>query len=134
MLTAFLLLLVAVSFTVTGEFLLKHGMNTVGVLHLNPPTLLPSLWRTFTNPFVLAGFAFVAVASIFWLSVLSRIPLSVAYPSLSLAYVIAVFAAWPLLGEHLTVTKVAGVLIIVLGVFTLYAMEPLLRYLSGNTG
>lgn len=113
---AFLILLVAISFTVTGELLLKHGMNIVGFLSLQPQLFLAGLVRAFLNPFILGGFALVFVASLFWLAVLSRIPLSVAYPMLSLSYVLAVFAAALFLGEHITWLRVLGVLIICTGV------------------
>lgn len=120
MLRAFMILLVAVVFSVTGELLLKHGMNSVGFLSLRPGPLIAGLWRAFTNPYVLIGFGSVFLASIFWLSILSRVPLSWAYPMLSLSYVLVVFASWWFLGEHLSMTRVLGVLVIWGGVFLVY--------------
>ncbi|MFH1486238.1 MAG: EamA family transporter [Chloroflexota bacterium] len=115
----YLILLVALCFTVTGELLLKYGMNKVGVLSLHPSVVLPLLWRTFTTPQILMGFVLVFSASIFWLSVISRIDLSLAYPMLSIGYIIVVIASWLLLGEQITVTRVLGTLIIVGGVFVI---------------
>lgn len=119
MLRPFLLLLIALSFTVTGELLLKHGMNKVGVLSLQPNLIVPMLARTFTTPQVLMGFASVFTGSLFWLAVISRIDLSLAYPMLSIGYIIVVIASWLLLGEQLSVFRVLGALIIVGGVFVL---------------
>jgi drug/metabolite transporter (DMT)-like permease len=53
---------------------------------------------------------------IVWLVGLSRVPVSQAYPLLSLGYVINIFLAWWLLGEVPNVQRVAGIGIIVLGV------------------
>lgn len=115
----FLLLLVAICFTVTGELLLKQGMNKVGVLSLHPSSILPMLWRTFTTPQILIGFVFVFSASIFWLAVISRVELSYAYPMLSLGYVLVVLASWVVLGENVTLTRILGTLIIIGGVFVI---------------
>ena len=117
MFQAIVLLLIAISFSVAGEIMLKHGMNNVGVFSMQPDLLVGSLVRSFTNPFVVGGFAVIFTGSIFWLSVISRVPLSFAYPMLSLSYVIGVFAAWLILGEELSLTKLAGVGIIVVGVY-----------------
>lgn len=114
------MLLVAISLSVTGEILLKQGMNRIGDFSLDPDMLVSSLFRAFTNPFVLGGFVFIFSGSIFWLAVLSRLQLSYAYPMLSLSYVIVVFASWIFLGEDLSLTRLAGVLIIVSGVFVVF--------------
>ena len=120
MLRAFLILLVAICFTASGELLLKNGMNQVGFLSLRPQLLFPTLVRAFTTPSIIAGFALVGVASILWLSVLSRVPLSWAYPMLSLSYVLAVLGSALFLGEHLSFYRIVGVLIIIGGVCVMY--------------
>lgn len=118
-LQAFLLLLVAIAMSTTGELLLKHGMNMVGVLHLNPEQFIPLLLKAFTNIYVLAGFALIFAGSIFWLAVISRVDLSWAYPMLSLGYILVVAESWMLLNEPVTPLRLAGVLVICLGVFIL---------------
>jgi len=53
---------------------------------------------------------------IVWTVGLSRVPVSQAYPLLSLGYVINIGLAWWLLGEVPNVQRVAGIGVIVLGV------------------
>ena len=53
---------------------------------------------------------------IVWTVGLSRVPVSQAYPLLSLGYVINIGLAWWLLGEVPNVQRVAGIAVIVLGV------------------
>jgi drug/metabolite transporter (DMT)-like permease len=112
-LRVFLTLLLAICLTVAGELLLKAGMNRVGVFSFQWEVL----WRTFTNGYVLGGFLLIFSGSIFWLSVISRWELSVAYPMLGLSYVITVVASWLFLSEQLTWQKLIGSIIISAGVF-----------------
>jgi drug/metabolite transporter (DMT)-like permease len=69
--------------------------------------LVPSLW------YALCAYG---LSVIVWLVGLSRVPVSQAYPLLSLGYVINVGLAWWLLGEIPNVQRVAGIAVIVLGV------------------
>jgi multidrug transporter EmrE-like cation transporter len=59
---------------------------------------------------------------ILWLGALSRVPVSVAYPMLSIGYVVNAFAAAMLFGEVLSLPKLAGIALICAGVFTLARM------------
>jgi drug/metabolite transporter (DMT)-like permease len=69
--------------------------------------VVPSLWY--------AMFAY-GLSLIVWLVGLSRVPVSQAYPLLSLGYVINIGLAWWLLGEVPNVQRVAGIGVIVVGV------------------
>jgi drug/metabolite transporter (DMT)-like permease len=108
------LLVVAVLFSVTGELLLKHGMNQIGVLGLS--NLLPSLGRMARSPHILGGFASIAVGALFWLAVLSRVDLSFAYPMLSLGYVLVLVFSAVFLKEHVSWVRWMGTLLIIAGV------------------
>jgi multidrug transporter EmrE-like cation transporter len=48
---------------------------------------------------------------------LSRVEVSIAYPMLSIGYVLNAVAAWYLFGESLTAQKLVGIAFIILGVF-----------------
>jgi drug/metabolite transporter (DMT)-like permease len=111
----YVLLLIAISLTVTGEVLLKLGMNQVraevGAFAANLPVLL----RTFTEWRVILGFALIFSGALFWLGVISRADFSFAYPLLALSYVIALLPARFVLQEPLTLNRVLGALIVVAG-------------------
>jgi drug/metabolite transporter (DMT)-like permease len=68
---------------------------------------VPSLW------YALCAYG---LSVIVWLVGLSRVPVSQAYPLLSLGYVINIGLAWWLLGEVPNVQRVGGIAIIVVGV------------------
>jgi drug/metabolite transporter (DMT)-like permease len=119
MLPVFALLLTASALTVIGEVLLKLGMNVVtarvGAFSPSPPVL----WATFTDWRVLAGFALVFGGSLFWLAVISRVNLSLAYPLLALNYVLILVPSRYLLNEAITPSKLIGAVIVVVGVIVI---------------
>jgi len=51
-----------------------------------------------------------------WIAALSRVDVSIAYPMLSIGYVVNAVAAWYLFGESLTASRLLGIAIIILGV------------------
>ena len=69
------------------------------------------------------GLACYGISVILWLAALSRVPVSVAYPMLSIGYVINAFAAAVLFGEALSVGKLAGIALICAGVLVLARMQ-----------
>jgi drug/metabolite transporter (DMT)-like permease len=103
------------SLAVIGQFLLKKG-----VLASSLTANLDSIFKTIFSPYVFFGFFVYAASSIIWLFVLQKFPLSVAYPALSLTYVVIVILSIFLLKEPVTSVKIAGMFFIVLGVYFLF--------------
>jgi drug/metabolite transporter (DMT)-like permease len=68
------------------------------------------------SPHVIGGLAMYGVGAVLWLAVLSRAPLSMAYPLVSLGFVFVSVLAWTVLGESLPLLRVAGIACILLGV------------------
>jgi drug/metabolite transporter (DMT)-like permease len=116
MILVYSLLVVACVLTVAGEVLLKLGVarvgEQVGAFSLDPQVLL----ATFTEWRVILGFALVFGGALFWLGVISRVQLSFAYPLLALNYLILLVPARFILDEPITVTRIVGAAIIVVGV------------------
>ena len=99
-----------------GQLLLKAGTNAVGRFEFVSDNLVPVAARFAFEPHILAGIACYAVSLVIWIMGLSRIEVSVAYPLLSLGYVINAAAAWYLFGESLSGMRMAGIGFIILGV------------------
>ena len=68
------------------------------------------------EPHVVGGVACYVVSLVVWLIGLSRVEVSIAYPMLSIGYVVNALAAWYLFGESLTAQKLVGIGFIVVGV------------------
>jgi drug/metabolite transporter (DMT)-like permease len=111
----YLLLLIAISLTVSGEVLLKLGMNQVRAEVGAFAPSLPVLIRTFTDWRVVIGFGLIFGGALFWLGVISRADFSFAYPLLALSYVIAMIPARFILHEDVTLNRILGAVIVVLG-------------------
>ena len=115
--TALLWLIPAMLCSVTGELFLKRGMNEVGEFDFAAVSnLVPTLLKIATNWNIIIGFVGFGLGSIFWLSVLSRVQLSLAYPMLGLMYVIIVVESWIFLGEGLHPMRVLGSIVVGIGV------------------
>lgn len=97
---------------VSGQFLWKFGLER----HPGAFTHLAGVAGMLLSPWVLSGLAIYGLATVLWLYILSRVPLSIAYPLQSMAYIIAVIAAHYVFGEALTAGKIAGALLIVAGI------------------
>ncbi len=79
---------------------------------------LTALQKILTKPMLL-GIFFLTVSAATWLAVLSQWDVSVAYPLLSLNFIIMLFVAHYFFNEKITTQQIVGVLLIVLGVITL---------------
>ncbi|MCC7161044.1 MAG: EamA family transporter [Anaerolineae bacterium] len=110
------LLIPAILFSTTGELLFKIGMNRIGGFEFSADALKTVLPRVIRNPYIISGFVGFGLGAVFWLAVLSRVPLSIAYPILALSYFVVVIEAWLLLRERVTWKRMLGVTIIVGGV------------------
>jgi multidrug transporter EmrE-like cation transporter len=99
-----------------AQLLLKAGATRVGEFAFSLDNLVPIGTRLASSPPILAGLACYVVSVVVWILALSRVPVSVAYPMLSVGYVVPAFAAWWLFGESLGVQKLVGIGFIVVGV------------------
>jgi hypothetical protein len=113
----FALILTGVMLNAVAQLLLKAGTNAVGQFEFSAANLLPVGWRLATEPHIVGGLACYVVSVGVWIMGLSRVPVSVAYPMLSLGYVVNALAAWWLFGESFSAQKVAGIATIIVGVW-----------------
>lgn len=105
-LVSFWFILAGVLLNAAAQLLLKAGTNA-----------MPLGLRLAIEPHILGGLACYVVSVVVWVIALSRVPVSIAYPMLSIGYVVNAIAAWWLLGEAVTPMRLAGIAIIVVGVF-----------------
>ncbi|MEO8103585.1 MAG: SMR family transporter [Betaproteobacteria bacterium] len=115
--TSFSLILTGVLLNAAAQLLLKAGTTRVGHFEFNLGNIVPIGWQLAGQPYILAGMCCYAISLVVWIMALSRVPVSVAYPMLSIGYVVNAFAAWWLFGESLAAQKLIGVAFIVVGVW-----------------
>lgn len=115
--TTVAILLTAVALATTGQLLLKAGMNRVGVIDLGAVGgLLAIALKAVTTWQVVVGLAMFGLSAVFWLVTLSRVPLSTAYPVVSLSYVLILLFSVVALGERPTLLVWVGALLIMVGI------------------
>lgn len=114
---ALLFLLTGVLLNAAAQLLLKGGTNRLGVISLSADNWMPMVIRMATEGYFIAGIALYGISVIVWILGLSRVPVSIAYPLLSLGYVVNAIAAHYLLGEALTAQRWLGIGFIIAGVY-----------------
>ncbi|MBC8023983.1 MAG: EamA family transporter [Burkholderiales bacterium] len=113
----FSLLMLGVLLNAAAQLLLKAGTNRIGEFAFSLDNLAPVGAKIAGSPPILAGLACYGVSVVVWILALSRVPVSVAYPMLSVGYIVNAFAAWVLFGESLGAQKLVGIGFIVIGVY-----------------
>ena len=116
------LLLFSVVTAATGQVMLKHGMQvaTARVTHDGGSLAL----RAATSPWVLLGLVVFGVSAIAWLTALSRVPLSVAYPFNALGYLVILTASIVVLHERANVMTWVGSFLVVSGLLIVVLTKP----------
>ncbi|MHB1334234.1 MAG: SMR family transporter [Sulfuriferula sp.] len=114
---SWLLILTGVLLNATAQLLLKAGTNSVGTFAFNMNNLWPVGIKLATEPHILGGLTCYVISVVVWIMALSRVDVSIAYPMISIGYVVTALAAWWLFGEALTVERMVGIGVIIIGVF-----------------
>ncbi len=116
-LISFSLILTGVLLNAAAQLSLKAGTNTIGVIGIKKGRMLSLLFDIITQPYIIGGLTCYVFSVAIWIIALSRVDVSVAYPMLSIGYIVNAFAAWYLFGEMLTPAKLIGIGIIIVGVY-----------------
>lgn len=96
-----------------GQTLWKFGLEKLGGLRVD------NLLQVMLSPLILLGLAVYGIATVLWLWVLSRLPLSIAYPLQSLAFVFGIVIAYSIFHETVPLNRWIGAAIIVMGITVL---------------
>ncbi|HUS24666.1 MAG TPA: SMR family transporter [Candidatus Binatia bacterium] len=113
----FALVLTGVLLNAAAQLLLKAGTRAVGSFEYSLANVGPVGWRLATSLPVIGGLTCYAVSVVVWILALSRVEVSIAYPMLSIGYVVNAVLAWWLFGEAVTAMRMAGIVVIIAGVW-----------------
>ena len=112
-----ILLVVSVSFAVAGQLTLKWAMDRIGRIgSAEVSEAGDTLLRAAKEPRLWLGLFLFGVSALFWLVVLSRVDLSIAYPMVGVSYILIVLFARIFLKEHVPTLRWAGVLVVAMGI------------------
>lgn len=110
------LLIVNVFLGVTGQFLIKSGVNA----NKDIATGLVGVFKLLLTPSVFAGFFLYGLSSLLWIAILRNVPLSIAYPTLSIGYIAIVALSYFYLGEPINFYNILGTFLIIGGVSLMF--------------
>jgi drug/metabolite transporter (DMT)-like permease len=111
------LVVISVGFAVAGQLTLKAAMDHIGRIgfeQLSDP--MATVGKAAREPRLWAGLFLFGISSLFWLVVLSRVPLSVAYPFVGISYIFVVGFARFALHENVPASRWVGVAVVALGI------------------
>jgi len=111
------LIFTGVFLNAVAQLLLKAGTNAVGHFHFAAENIVPIGWKLATQPAIIGGMVCYGISLIVWIMALSRVEVSVAYPMLSVGYVLNAIAAWYFFGEAVSATRLIGIGVIIIGVY-----------------
>jgi len=114
---SFALVLTGVLLNAAAQLLLKAGTNAVGQFAFSAGNVLPIGWKLATEPHIVGGLTCYVVSVVVWIMALSRTEVSIAYPMLSIGYLVNAVAAWYLFGEAVTPARLLGIGVIIVGVW-----------------
>jgi len=115
-LISFSLIFVGVMLNVAAQLLIKGGTNSIGYFEFSRENILPIGLRLATEPHIIGALFCYGLSVVIWILALSRVQVSIAYPLLSMGYVVNAVAAWWFFNEVFNPTKVVGIGVIILGV------------------
>lgn len=111
------MILVSVSCTSLAQISLKHGMSVEPVqTALTAGRLTPIVLAVTTSPMVWVGLFLYSFSAVVWLFVLAKLPVSVAYSFVALGFLLTMSLGCLVLGEPLTLRKLAGTALVMLGI------------------
>lgn len=112
-------IILSVGLSATAQILFKAGMVSAAVRQAiaagDPAAIFLSVAGSLN---ILVGLICFGLSLVMWLFVLSRVPLSTAYPFVALGIAVTVVGGAIMFGEVLSIQKVSGVALIMLGIFT----------------
>ena len=104
-----------------GQILFKKTAISLGSTLNSQESLglIEGIIRALHIPWLYLALSVYALATVFWLYILQRIPLPLAYPFSALAMVIVPILATYIFGDRLTFSYWIGVLLIFLGIIVI---------------
>jgi len=112
-------ILISVFMGAIGQTVLKLGANKLGSISLSFRNIIKDIVHILMIPEILIGLVLFGSSFLLWIKVLTKSDLSYAYPMVSLGYVLVALLSKFLFNEPFTINKIAGVVMIISGVFVL---------------
>ena len=112
-----ILIIIAATMMSFGSLGLKGAIEAIGGFGGNISTIHKDIFALMINPIFIVGIILYGAGTLVWMRVISTEPLSIGYPILmSMAFATITVGAAVFFKESITMPKIIGMLIIVVGV------------------
>ena len=110
-----LIVLISITLSAVAQVTMKYGVSQPDIQRnlAEPITVLGYLA---TNGYVLAGLSLYGISAVFWLFVLARLDVTVAYPFIGIGFLLTMVFGAMALGEPIGALRIIGTLLVVTGV------------------
>ncbi len=98
-----------------SQTLLKQGMVQIGEFELNYPDAFTTAMRIAFDPWVISGLVVMAISMAAHLYVLSRVPLTFAFPFIALSYIVVLAVGYIVFKETINIFHLFGTGFIIAG-------------------
>ena len=109
-----LLILLSVLLNCAAQLLIRKGMLIEGEVGMQ--NMLSHVGSMLTNFWLWGAMFCYAVSILLWMSVLSKVEVSYAYPFLSVGYVLSAIAGYAFFNENISHIRIVGIVVICIGV------------------
>jgi multidrug transporter EmrE-like cation transporter len=108
----YLLIIISIILSSLGQLAMKNGANQIFISGGAARLFIQFV----SNISIVVGLLLYGISTIVWIVALSRTQLSIAYPMVSLSYIIVVIASYFIFSEPLNLQKILGLVFIMIGV------------------
>jgi drug/metabolite transporter (DMT)-like permease len=110
--------MICVTLSALSQLIMKVGMSSTETqTALAKGIRLETFQAIAVNGYVLLGLAMYVIGAGFWLLVLSKSDVSLAYPFVGIGFIIIMLLGWLFLQENIGTFRVLGTLLIAIGVY-----------------
>ena len=108
------MILLSVLLNCAAQVLIRKGMLQTGEMTIK--NMLSNIGTLLTNIWLWIAMLCYAVSIFLWMSILSKVQVSFAYPFLSIGYIISAVIGYFFFQESLSVIRIMGIAVICIGV------------------
>lgn len=109
-----ILILLSVLLNCAAQLLIRKGMLIEGEVGMQ--NMLSHVGSMITNIWLWGAMICYAISILLWMSVLSKVEVSYAYPFLSIGYVLSAVAGYMFFNENISPIRIVGIIVICVGV------------------
>jgi len=114
--TAYGFVFITIVFTIFGQLVIKWQASMAGVPPEDWRGRAQFLYAIAINPWIVCGLFSAVIAAVAWILAMTKLPINVAYPLVALTFPCVVVLSHVLFGEELTLLRLIGIALIVVGV------------------